>query len=131
MTEKEVQVQKHESQAPEVARENRPVYMPPTDIVERKEAFVVVADMPGVSDKAVEVHLEDNVLTVRGSTDGQEPQGFDTLLRGYEPGVFERSFTLRADINRDKIEAHIRNGVLTVVLPKAEHAQPRRITVKG
>lgn len=104
---------------------------PPTDIYEREDAVLVLCDMPGVDDQHVDVMLEDDVLTLTGSQEAQEPARHELLYRGHWPGVFRRSFTLTTEVDRAKIKARIRHGVLEVVLPKAEAAPAsKRIKVE-
>ena len=102
---------------------------PDVDILESGEAITVVADLPGVEEKALEVELENGVLTVRGVAAGAEPEGLAALHREFGAKEFRRSFSLGADIDRDRIRAEMRNGVLKVTLPKSEAARPRRIAV--
>ena len=110
--------------------QDRPLYSPDTDIYEKGDAVLVLCDMPGVDDKHVEVTLENEVLTLTGYQQVEEPDGHDPVYWGFRPGVFRRSFTLSTEVDRSKIKAKIRNGVLQVVLPKAEEAQPRKIVVE-
>jgi len=132
MTTQNQQVKKQDIHEAELVQkdEGRPIYTPATDIYVREDAIVVLADMPGVIEKNVEVNLDDNVLTLRGSTEPESNEGYEVLYRDYEPGVYERSFTLSAEIDREKINAQMKHGVLKVVLPKAAHAQPRKIQVQ-
>lgn len=111
--------------------DNRPVYAPATDVYEREDAIVIVSDMPGVSEKDLDIHLEDDVLRIAGCRTTEEVQGHDALYREVEAGNYERSFTLTGEINREGIKATVRNGVLRVILPKAEKARPRKISVQA
>lgn len=128
---KDLQPQKKESTGAVELAQDRPVFLPPTDIYEREDAVMVLCDMPGVDEKNVDVTLEDNVLTLTGSQQAQEPEGHELLYRGHWPGVFRRSFTLTTEVDRERIKARIRHGVLEVMLPKAEAAQPKRIKVEA
>ncbi|MBU1693940.1 MAG: Hsp20/alpha crystallin family protein [Verrucomicrobia bacterium] len=127
---KDLQPQKKESAGGIELAQDRPVFLPPTDIYERDDGVLVVCDMPGVDEKHVDVTLEDDVLTLTGSQQVQEPEGHELLHRGHWPGVFRRSFTLTTEVDREKIKARIRHGVLEVVLPKAKETQPKRIKVE-
>lgn len=111
--------------------QDRPVYVPPTDIYELKDKIIVESDMPGVSEKNIDVTLEDDVLTLTGRQCECEPDGMELLHRGYAPGIFRRSFTLLTDIDVGKIKATAKHGILKVELPKSEKAKPRKITVKA
>ena len=134
MTEKrkEAAVEKRpEAQGVEMAQD-RPVFVPATDIFEREDAVMVVCDVPGVDEKDVDVSLENDVLTITATQEVQEPDSkLELLHRGYRTGIWRRSFTLTADVDATKIRAQIANGVLSVVLPKAEAAKPRRIQVEA
>ena len=127
----ELQPQKKETAGGIELAQDRPVFVPPTDIYEREDAVLVICDMPGVDDQHVDIMLEDDVLTLTGSQQVQEPEGHELLYRGHWPGVFRRSFTLTIRVARDKISAKLRNGVLQVILPKDEEAQPRKIKVEA
>lgn len=107
-----------------------PTYVPATDVYRRDDAFVVVADMPGVKQGSLEIELDKNILTIAGVADEAGVEGHSLIYQGYQPARYERSFTLPADVDRDKIEATIKHGVLHVVLPKSEAAQPRKIPVR-
>lgn len=109
----------------------RPVYVPRTDIFETDDGLVLLADMPGVSPDAVDVTLERQVLTIRGRTEDSPPQGFSPAYREYQPGDYERAFTLSEDFEAERIEASCKNGVLRLFLPKAGPAQTKRIQVRA
>ena len=109
----------------------RPVYAPRTDIYETDAGLVLLVDMPGVRADGADVTLENNVLTIRGRIDDAPPRGFSPIYREYEPGDFERVFTLSEDIDAGKIEAGAKDGVFRIYLPKAGPAQTRRIQVKA
>ena len=109
----------------------RPVYAPRTDIFETDDGLVILADMPGVSADGVDVTLERNVLTIRGRTADSPPQGFSPVYLEYQPGDYERVFTLSEGIEAERIEAGVKNGVLRLFLPKAGPAQTKRIQVRA
>jgi HSP20 family protein len=106
----------------------------PLDVVERADDYLVVADLPGVSPDQVDISFERNTLTVRGT----RPWGFTTdqgELRVYSAerwtGSFERSVRLPEYVEGDRIEASFANGVLTITVPKAAAAKPRKITIQN
>lgn len=107
-----------------------PVYVPDTDIYELDDAVVVVADMPGVDEKHVEVDLEQRVLTITGQVEPENLDGYELVAEGYRPGNYRRSFTLSNDVDVDGITARIKDGVLRIRLPKAKELQPRKIQVE-
>ena len=106
----------------------------PLDVVERADDYLVVADLPGVSPDQVDISFERNTLTVRG----MRPWGFNTdqgELRVYSAerwtGSFERSVRLPEYVEGDRIDASFANGVLTITVPKAAAAKPRKITIQN
>jgi len=109
---------------------NRPVFVPPSDIYETHDSIVVLAEMPGVASDGVDITLERRMLTIRGRSAGSEPGGYQRVYNEYVDGDFERVFTLSDNIDRDRIEATLQDGILQVTLPKAETAKPRRIELK-
>ncbi len=109
----------------------RPVYAPKADILETADAFLVIADLPGVDEQSVEINLDKNVLHVSAHPQAENLQGYTLHYAEYTPGDFERRFVLSELIARDKIEASMKNGVLTLRLPKAGAARARKISVKG
>jgi HSP20 family molecular chaperone IbpA len=108
----------------------RRIYSPRTDVFETKDAIVVVADMPGVEEKNLEIVLERNVLTLRGKAEFEAPKEYNLLFSEYADGDYERSFVLSDGVDRDGIDASLKHGVLRLRLPKIREAQARRITVK-
>ena len=111
-------------------RTNRPVFVPPSDIYETKDSIVVLAEMPGVPSDAVDITLERRVLTIRGQSVAGEHAGYQRVHNEYADGDYERVFTLSENIDRDRIEATLKDGVLHLVLPKAETAKARKIELK-
>ena len=109
----------------------RRVFMPRTDVYETQDNVMIAADMPGVDEKSVEITLEKNVLTIRGAVASMEIPGHTLAYAEYEVGDYERAFTLSEEINRDAVQALVRNGVLYLTLPKAAAAKARKIEVKA
>jgi HSP20 family protein len=105
----------------------RPVFLPPADIYETNDSIVVMAEMPGVPSNGVDITLERRVLTISAAN---EHASYQRVYNEYGDGDYERVFTLSEAIDRDKIEAALRDGVLHLVLPKAEPARARRIELK-
>jgi len=108
---------------------SKPEYTPATDIYEDGEKYTVVCDMPGVDQDGVSVSLEDNVLSVTGEQQELDRERF--YHQEYAAGIFHRVFRIPDMINRGAIKATIKNGVLTVTLPKAEKEKPKTITVEA
>jgi len=112
-----------------VAQETLPVIMPAVNLYEREHEVVIVADMPGVTEKDVDITVEKHVLTITGKSQWQEPQGYELRYREFAPVEFRRVFSLTSDLDAENIKATMKNGVLTVQLPKSENARPRKIAV--
>lgn len=130
-TAKEVQKKEAEiSEKGELTR-SRKIFSPAVDIVERKDDIIVTADMPGVDDKTVDITLEKNVLTLYGRVEADIPDKHNLYLSEYGIGDYQRVFTLTDEVDRDKIHATVKNGVLTILLPKAEVVKTRKISVKA
>jgi HSP20 family protein len=110
---------------------NCPVYVPRVDIVETDDALEILADMPGVAKDSVEITLEQRVLRIQGRTDLSLPEGVAPLYLEYQPGDYERAFTLSEAVDPAGIEARVRNGVLHLRLPKAGPAKLQRIEVRA
>ena len=110
---------------------DRPVYAPRVDIVETDDALEILADMPGVTKDSVEVTLEQRVLRIHGRADISLPEGVAPLYLEYEPGDYERAFTLSEAVDPAGIEARVRDGVVHLRLPKAGPAKLQRIEVRA
>ncbi|NOX90172.1 MAG: Hsp20/alpha crystallin family protein [Calditrichaeota bacterium] len=109
---------------------DRKVFVPAVDIYETNDEIVLMAEMPGVDEKTIDVVLDNDVLTIRGQVVSEIPEGYELVYSEYDVGDFERSFTINESIDVDKIEARYQNGVLNVRLPKAEPAKAKKIEVK-
>jgi len=101
--------------------------VPPVDIYETDDAITVVADLPGVGKEGVDVRVEDGVLTIKGKAGYNPPANM--LLEEFNLQNYYRQFQLTDEIDRSKIWAESKNGVLTVRLPKAEKSKPKQIKV--
>lgn len=106
------------------------VARPRVDILETEQEVLLLADLPGVKPSDVDVRFENGELTIHGRRNPSQANKRRALWE-YEPAHYHRAFRLTEDVAADKIEAELKNGVLTVRLPKAEAAKPHRITVKG
>jgi HSP20 family protein len=108
-------------------------WYPVVDVREATDELVLQAELPGLRSEDVSVGVENGVLTISGekkqqTEEGQEGSDYHLVERRY--GRFERSFTLPRSVDAQKVQAEFANGVLTVTLPKAEAAKPRRIEVQ-
>jgi HSP20 family protein len=104
-------------------------FVPATDIFETDDALTLIMEMPGVEKKDVSIALEDDRLRVEGQIDFSKYQGMEPVYTEYNVGHYARGFTLSGKIDRDGISAQLDGGVLTLTLPKAKEAMPRRIAV--
>lgn len=130
MTEQELKIQeKKVAQSGDENTKNECCFAPHVDIYETEREVAVIADMPGVTVDGIELSLEDNILTLQGHRVLQQQSG-RILLEEYESGHYLRRFTVAETIDQEQIEASLADGVLTVRLPKAIPAQPRKIEVK-
>ncbi|RMF39468.1 MAG: Hsp20/alpha crystallin family protein [Alphaproteobacteria bacterium] len=121
--------EKTPTEAPETTSGGR-VYRPLTDIVETDAGVSLMLEMPGVAADDVDITLEDRVLTIHGRTSTTRPEKFELAYAEYGEGDYERAFTMSEEFDPDRIRAEMHNGVLTVTLPRAEAAKPRKIAVK-
>jgi len=127
----ELQVQKkRELDSKEEATVPTRAFLPTADIYEGEDALTVVLEMPGVEKNNVQVRVEDGVLSVEGKLDLAKYQGLTPLYTEYNVGHYSRSFRLSSKIDQGKIAAEIKDGVLTLTLPKAQDAKPRTIKIK-
>jgi len=108
-----------------------PVFTPAVDIYETEEGLTLLADMPGVKAKDLNIDLREGTLTLSGEAESQEGPKETEVFREYRTGKYFREFAVSEMIDQAKIEAELRDGVLRLRLPKAEAAKPRRITVKA
>ncbi len=105
------------------------VYVPEVDIYETKDSIVLIADLPGVDEKSVDIVLEKNVLTITGAAGPVAYPGYSVTYSEYDTGDYQRAFTISDEVDRDNIDAAVKNGVLTITLHKAEKAKVKKISV--
>jgi len=106
------------------------IFLPTADIYETQDALTVTLEIPGVEKDKVEVSVEDGVLKVEGRLDFSKYQGLQPLYTEYNVGNYSRSFRLSSKIDQSSISAELKDGVLSLVLPKVQEAKPRTIQVK-
>lgn len=109
-------------------REETRTLTPPVDIFETPEGLGVVADLPGVKKDQVDISVENGVLTIKGMASAEEEA--EPVYREFRIANYFRQFQLSEEVDQDKIQAEMRNGVLSISLPKKEAAKPRQIQVK-
>lgn len=105
------------------------IYMPAIDIRDNGDTIHLLADMPGVDEKSVDVNVENGVLTVEGKAHAEPPEGYELVGREYALGRFRRDFTLSEQVDVEGIKARVSNGVLEVTLPKRDEVKTRKIEI--
>ncbi|HNR51554.1 MAG: Hsp20/alpha crystallin family protein [Bacteriovoracaceae bacterium] len=105
------------------------IYMPDVDISEDRDNLVLYADLPGAGDEDVSVTLENDVLTIEAKILPEKSDAHRLSHAEYGTGDYFRSFTINEPIDREKIEAKMKDGVLRIVLPKKEEAKPKQIKI--
>ena len=138
MTTKDKDLQAQDVEKQEVAQVNgtertraRTAFIPKVDIYEVAEDIFVVADMPGVDENAIDITIEKNILTIDGYVEPESSDTYNLVYAEYDVGDYHRRFTLSNEIDQDKIEAVVKDGVLRLRLPKSEKAKARKISVKA
>lgn len=110
---------------------SRKIFSPFTDIVDTGDEIMVIADVPGADEHCVEVTLEKNVLTIVAYPPVEQVEKYSLSYAEYGVGDYERKFVISEDVDRERIEARVKNGVLYLRLPKAGPAKARKISVKA
>jgi HSP20 family molecular chaperone IbpA len=105
-------------------------YRPNVDILEKADELVVLADLPGATGDSIDVDFEDGTLTIYAKVEPRQDPDREFLAREYGVGDFHRTFHVSETVDASKITAEYADGVLTLHLPKAESAKPRKIAVK-
>lgn len=108
-----------------------PVLRPPVDVVEDAGGITLIADMPGVPKEKLSLQVEADRLTIEGEVTLNVPESMEAAHAELSVPRYRRVFTLSKELDADKISAELTNGVLKLRIPKAAHAQPRRIEVKA
>jgi HSP20 family molecular chaperone IbpA len=115
-----------ESRAPQ----SEAALMPPVDVIEDSTGITLYADLPGVSKDSLELNVESDTLTIEGAVRVATPEGMDAHYAEVSVPRYRRVFTLSKELDTTKIAAELNQGVLKLRIPKAEHAQPRRVEIK-
>ncbi len=129
MTEKTVPI-KRESTDLQATREDARYLIPAVDIFERENELVVICDVPGVDQTGVSVGVDENILTIEAKTLDREEDASKEIHREYQLANYHRQFELSDVIDQEKITAELKHGVLTITLPKAEKAKPKKIDIR-
>ena len=109
---------------------NEASLMPPVEVIEDKEGIVLYADLPGVPKDSLNLNVEGDTVTIEGALALDVPEGLEVTHAEVSLPRFRRVFTLSKELDTSKVAAEFKHGVLNLRIPKAEHAQPRRIDIK-
>jgi len=104
--------------------------LPPVDVIEDASGITLYADLPGVPRDKLHLQVEADTLTIEGEIDLEMPGGIEASHTEVNLSRYRRVFTLSKELDPNKVSAEFRNGVLKLSIPKAEHAQPRKVEVK-
>jgi HSP20 family molecular chaperone IbpA len=131
MAETQDVAQRDATQAERTGRETTLVMLPPADVYEDAEGITLQLDMPGVSKDRLDLTADRNALTIEGTAQIEMPQGMEALYADVRSTFYRRSFVLSDELETDRTEANLKDGVLTVRIPKRAEVRPRRIEVRG
>ena len=112
------------------AGRNEMAQLPPVDVIEDPAGITVYADLPGVPKDRLSLQIEGDTLTIEGEIDLEMPAGMEASHAEVNLPRYRRVFTLSKELDANKVGAEFSQGVLKLTIPKAEHAQPRKVDVK-
>jgi HSP20 family protein len=115
---------------PPPAARSEAALIPPVDVYEDTAGITLYADLPGVPKDRLDLHLEADTLTIEGEVALDMPEGMESTHAEVSLPRYRRSFTLSRELDTAKVSAEFNNGVLKLRIPKAEHAQPRKVQIK-
>ena len=111
--------------------QSAPAIIPNVDVVEDDAGITISADLPGVPKDKLLLRIEGETLQIEGELVSDAPEGMEAIYAEVRLPRYRRAFTLSRELDTEKINASMKDGVLNLRIPKAEHAQPRRIEVKA
>jgi len=111
--------------------QSAPAMIPNVDVVEDDAGITISADLPGVPKDKLLLRIEGETLQIEGEVVSDAPEGMEAIYAEVRVPRYRRAFTLSRELDTEKINASMKDGVLNLRIPKAEHAQPRRIEVKA
>lgn len=126
MTTKDLQ----KTEGAEARRLPEVIVTPAVDVIEREDAYAIVADLPGVDPQHLDLAVGEGVLTIEGEVAAPEQGAGESICREFGPVRYRRTFDLGEDIDETKGSASLKNGVLRLTLPKAAHKVPRKIAIE-
>lgn len=104
--------------------------LPPVDVIEDAQGITLYADLPGVPKDKVTLHVEDDTLTIEGEVALPVPEGMQASHAEVQLSRYRRVFQLSKELDADKVTAELNHGVLKLRIPKAEHAQPKKVEIR-
>ena len=113
------------------AQSDAPALVPAVDVIENENGITVKADLPGVSKESLSIRVDGETLTIEGRVGLGESTQLQGVYAEIRNASYRRSFMLSRDLDTEKIDASMKNGVLTLTMPKVERAKPRRIPVRA
>jgi len=119
-----------DAQAPKTQARDEVALMPPVEVVEDASGITLYADLPGVSRETLNLRVEVDTLTIEGEMALQVPEGMQSSHAEVSIPRYRRAFTLSKELDSDKVTAELKHGVLKLRIPKAEHAQPRKVEIR-
>ncbi|MCA9688654.1 MAG: Hsp20/alpha crystallin family protein [Nannocystaceae bacterium] len=129
MNEQKQMTRKERGQAPASLADDRPTVAPPVDIYENDDGYLIVADLPGVREESLHIHLDREGVSITARRDRAHDEG--ALIREFDAVEFRRSFRIPDRVDGEKVEANLSDGVLRLRLPKSEAVKPRKIAVSS
>jgi len=129
----DTQVTKKEEQSPARTRASEPelIFVPDVDIAENESRILLAANMPGIDQDTVEVTVKNGVLTIEGRARIEGPDGYQLIGEEYRVGRYRRDFTLSNAVDTDGIKAKVRDGVLSLTVPKRDEAKTRKVAIES
>jgi len=115
---------------PQPRDRDQPTMTPRVDVLEDGTGITLIADLPGVSREALDIHVEGDSLTIEGQVSPATPEAMEATYAEVRVPRYRRMFTLSRELDGSRIEAQLKDGVLRLRIPKQEHAQPRRVQIK-
>jgi HSP20 family protein len=104
--------------------------LPPVDVIEDAQGITLYADLPGVPKDKLDLHVDADTITIQGTVSLDVPGGVEVTHAEVSLPQFRRVFTLSKELDSGKVAAEFQNGVLKLRIPKAEHAQPRKVQIQ-
>ena len=111
-------------------RQDTPTIIPRVDVLEDEAGITLLADLPGVGRDSLDIQVEGDSLTIEGTVTAATPEAMEAAYAEVRVPRYRRSFTLSRELDGGRIEAQLKDGVLRLRIPKQEHAQPRRVSIK-